>query len=88
MGERALTSPMKSKKHCKWVQTISGSQNNYFSKSESIDLSAPSEGSNIHLSTHLSTHSISYISKSLLDSMMVSTFVAHAEICWALTIVL
>ena len=84
MGERALTSPMKSKKHCKWVQTISGSQNNYFSKSESIDLSAPSEGSNIHLSTH----SISYISKSLLDSMMVSTFVVHAEICWALTIVL
>ena len=72
-GERALTSPMKSKKHCEWVQTISGSQSNYFSKSESIDLSAPSEGSN----THLSAHSISYISKSLLDS-----------ICWALTIVL
>ena len=64
---------MKSKKHCEWVQTISGSQSNYFSKSESIDLSAPSEGSN----THLAAHSISYISKSLLDS-----------ICWALTIVL
>ena len=84
MGERALTSLMKSKKPCEWVQTISASQNNYFSKSESIDLSAPSEGSN----THLSAHSISYISKNLLDSMIVSTFVVHAKICWALTIVL
>ena len=75
---------MKGKKHCERVPTISGSQNSYFSKSESIDLSAPFEGSN----NHLSAHSISSISKSLLHSMIVSTFVAHAEICWALMIVL
>ena len=75
---------MKGKKHCERVPTISGSQNSYFSKSESIDLSAPFEGSN----NHLSAHSISSISKSLLDSMMVSTSVVHAEICWALKIIL
>ena len=33
IGERALTSPMKSKKHCERVRAISGSQNSYFSKS-------------------------------------------------------
>ena len=75
---------MKGKKHCERVPTISGSQNSYFSKSGSIDLSSLFEGSN----NHLSAHSISSISKSLLDSMMVSTSVVHAEICWALTIVL
>ena len=75
---------MKGKKHCERVPTISGSQNSYFSKSGSIDLSSLFEGSN----NHLSAHSTSSISKSLLDSMMVSTSVVHAEICWALTIVL
>ena len=84
MGERALTSHMKGKKHCGWVPTISRSQNSCFSESESIDLSSPSEGSN----NHLSAHSVSSTSKSLLDSMMVSTSVAHAEICRALKTVL
>ena len=84
MGESALTSHMKGKKHLKRVPTISGSQNSYFNVSESIDLSAPSDGSN----NHLSAHSTSSISKSLLGSMMVSITVAHAEICWALKIVI
>ena len=76
MGESALTSYQKGKKHCERVPTISGSQNSSFSKSESTDLSAPSQDSY----THLPAHSISSISKSLLDSMMVSISVAHAEI--------
>ena len=75
MGESALTSHMKGKKHCEWVPTISRSQNSCFSESESIDLSAPCEGSN----NHFSAHSISSMSKSLLDSMMVSTSVAHQK---------
>ena len=78
MSESQSTNHMKGKKHLKWVPTISGSQSIYFSKSESIDLSAPSEGSKYHLSAH----STSSISKSLLDSMMVSTSGTHAEICW------
>ena len=77
MSESQSTNHMKGKKHLKWVPTISGSQSIYFSKSESIDLSAPSEGSKYHLSAH----STSSISKSLLDSIMVSTSGTHAEIC-------
>ena len=50
--------------------SVSGSQGNYFSKSESTDLSAPSEGSN----NHLSAHSTSSVSKSSLDSMISSYF--------------
>ena len=66
------------------VPTVSGSQSSYFSKSGSIDSSVPSKGSN----NPLSAHSTSSISKSLLDSVMVITFVAHTEICWALKIAL
>ena len=62
--------------------TISGSQISYFSKSE-LDLSAPSEGSN----NHLSAHSTSSISKSSLDPMIVSISITHAEICRALKVV-
>ena len=47
--------------------SVSGPQSSYFSKSEYADLSAPSEGSNYHLSAN-STNSIS---KSSLDSMIV-----------------
>ena len=83
MAESVLTSHMKGEKHLKQVRTISGSQNSYFSKSESIDLLASSEGSN-----NLSAHNNSSINKSLLDSIIASTAVAHAEICWALKIVL
>ena len=36
----------------------------------------------------MSAHSASSISKSLLDSVMVITFVAHTEICWALKMAL
>ena len=77
MSESPSTNHMKDKKHLKWVPTISGSQSIYFNKSESIDLSASSEGSN----NHLSAHSTSSISKSLLDSVMVSASGTHAEIC-------
>ena len=83
MAESVLTSHMKGEKHLKQVRTISGSQNSYFSKSESIDLLASSEGSN-----NLSAHNNNSINKSLLDSIIASTAVAHAEICWALKIVL
>ena len=83
MAESVLTSHMKGEKHLKQVRTISGSQNSYFSKSKSIDLLASSEGSN-----NLSAHNNSSINKSLLDSIIASTAVAHAEICWALKIVL
>ena len=83
MAESVLTSHMKGEKHLKQVRTISGSQNSYFSKSESTDLLASSEGSN-----NLSAHNNSSINKSLLDSIIASTAVAHAEICWALKIVL
>ena len=83
MAESVLTSHMKGEKHLKQVRTISGSQNSYFSKSESIDLLASSEGSN-----NLSAHNNSSINKSLLDSIIASTAVAHAEICWALKIVI
>ena len=83
MAESVLTSHMKGEKHLKQVRTISGSQNSYFSKSESIDLLASSEGSN-----NLSAHNNSSINKSLLDSIIASTAVAHAEICWAWKIVL
>ena len=83
MAESVLTSHMKGEKHLKQVRTISGSQNSYFSKSESIDLLASSEGSN-----NLSAHNNSSINKILLDSIIASTAVAHAEICWALKIVL
>ena len=83
MAESVLTSHMKGEKHLKQVRTISGSQNSYFSKSESIDLLASSEGSN-----NLSAHNNSSINKSLLDSIVASTAVAHAEICWALKIVI
>ena len=64
IGESAMTSHGKAKKHCKRAPTIFGSQNSYFSKS------------------------ISRISKSLLDSVMVTTSVAHAEICWPLNVLL
>ena len=60
MSESALTSHMKGKKLCEQVPTISGSQSSCFSESKSIDLSAPSESSN----NHLSAHSISNMSKS------------------------
>ena len=83
MAESVLTSHMKGEKHLKQVRTISGSQNSYFSKSESTDLLASSEGSN-----NLSAHNNSSINKSLLDSIIASTAVAHAEICWALKIVI
>ena len=83
MAESVLTSHMKGEKHLKQVRTISGSQNSYFSKSESIDLLASSEGSN-----NLSAHNNSSINTSLLDSIVASTAVAHAEICWALKIVI
>ena len=83
MAESVLTSHTKGEKHLKQVRTISGSQNSYFSKSESIDLLASSEGSN-----NLSAHNNSSINKSLLDSIIASTAVAHAEICWALKIVI
>ena len=64
IGESALTSHVKGKKHCKHAPTIFGFQNSYFSKSRSR------------------------ISKSLLDSVMVSTSVADAEICWPLNVLL
>ena len=47
--------------------SVSGPQSSYFSKSEYSDLSAPSEGSN----NHLSANSTNSISKSSLDSMIV-----------------
>ena len=50
IGETALTSHMKGKKHCEQALSVSGSQSSYSSESESTDLSAPSEGSNNHLS--------------------------------------
>ena len=83
IGESALTSYMKGKKHCERATSVCESQSIYFSKSESADLSGPSEGSN----NHLSAHSTGSISKSSLDSMIVMTSVAHAEICGALKIV-
>ena len=87
MAESVLTSHMKGEKHLKQVRTISGSQNSYFSKSESIDLLASSEGSN-NLSAHNNSSINKSINKSLLDSIIASTAVAHAEICWALKIVI
>ena len=60
MGESALTSHMKGKTHCEQAPSVFRSQRSYFSKSESTDLSAPSEGSNNHLSAH-STSSISKV---------------------------
>ena len=75
MGESALTSHMKGKKHCEQATSVS--------RSQSINLSAPSEGSN----NHLSAHSTSSISKSSLDSMIVSTPVTYAEIRRALKVV-
>ena len=78
------------------VPTISGSQNSYFSKSESTDLSAPFETLIIIIcllivlvvSVILLSVFLLAVSVSLLDSMMVRTSVAHADICWALMIVL
>ena len=83
MGESALTSYMKSKKHCERATSVSGSQSIYFTKSESADLSAPFEESN----NHLSVHSTNSISESSLNSIIVSTSVTHAEICWELKVV-
>ena len=40
MGESALISHMKGKKHCEGALSVSGSQSSYFSESESADLSA------------------------------------------------
>ena len=75
MGENALTSHMKGKKHCERVPSVSGSQSSYFRKSE---------GRNNHLSSPITSGS----SKSLLNSMIVSTSVTHVEIRWALKVVL
>ena len=96
MEESELKIHMKGKKHCELEPTISRSQNSNFSKSESTDLSAPFETQIIIIcllivlvvSVILLSVFFLVVSVRLLDSMMVRTSVAHADICWALMIVL